>query len=109
MILSTTVFLAVPATPILSPGDIQSTSAELSWTQREDDVVYRYEISYRRVGSCSRAPSGNRTIGGHLRQYYLTGLEENIIYNVSIKAFGLLPSGIGIIRLQTLATSKLHH
>ena len=49
------------------------------------DVVDNYIISYSRTAGCN-APSGSRTISGSLRTYTLTGLEEDITYEITISA-----------------------
>ncbi len=58
----------------------------LTWTQSDIDAVQNYIISYTRTAGCSDAPSGSQTISGSMRMYTLSGLQENITYNITIIA-----------------------
>ncbi len=89
-IFKTSIFLfivdLITSAPTIVQGDSQSKSILLLWTQPIIDIVENYTISYRRVKGCIEAPSGIVTIDGSLRNYSLLGLEENITYNITIKA-----------------------
>ena len=80
----------MPSIPTLRTSDIQPTSVVLTWTQSSQEVVEHYEIKYWRTNFCSAAPSGNRTVDGHLRNFILNGLEENIAYRITIRAVNSL-------------------
>ena len=58
----------------------------LNWTQSEQDFVENYLISFRRVRGCGNVQPGTRNISGHFQEYNLTGLEENITYEVTVMA-----------------------
>ena len=65
----------------------RATSVLLTWSQSSRDVVDSYTISYMRRAGCPDAPSGSRTsINGSARNYDLTGLEEDITYDITITA-----------------------
>ncbi len=76
--------LSSPPTNI--QGTVQHTSVMLTWTQSDIDAVQKYIISYTRTAGCSDAPSGSQTISGSMRMYSLSGLQENITYNITIAA-----------------------
>ena len=67
-------------------GTVLRTSVMLTWTQSDIDAVQNYIISYTRTAGCSDAPSGSQTISGSMRMYTLSGLQENITYNITIIA-----------------------
>ena len=58
----------------------------LNWTQSEQDFVENYLINFRRVRGCTNAQPGTRNISGQFQEYNLTGLEENITYEVTVMA-----------------------
>ena len=74
----------------------------LTWTQSSMDVVDNYNISYRRTAGCN-TPSGSRTISGSLRTYNLTGLEEDITYEITITAMNTRNSMSATTSTTTLA------
>ena len=76
--------LSSPPTNI--QGTVQQTSVMLTWTQSDIDAVQNYIISYTRTAGCSDAPSGSQTISGSMRMYTLSGLQENITYDITITA-----------------------
>ncbi len=76
--------LSSPPTDI--QGTVQKSSVMLTWTQSDIDVVQNYTISYTRTAGCSDAPSGSQTISGSMRMYTLSGLQEDITYNITITA-----------------------
>ena len=80
-------------------------SVSLTWTQASLDVVDNYMISYRRTAGCN-TPSGSRTISGLLRTYTLTGLEEDITYEITITAMNTRNSMSSTTRATTLAAGK---
>ncbi len=67
-------------------GTVQQTSVMLTWTQPDIDAVQNYIISYNRTAGCSDAPSGSQTISGSMRMYTLSGLQENITYDITVTA-----------------------
>ncbi len=76
--------LSSPPTSIR--GTVLRTSVMLTWTQSDIDAVQNYIISYTRTAGCSDAPSGSLTISGSMRMYNLSGLQEDITYNITITA-----------------------
>ncbi len=76
--------LSSPPTNI--QGSVQQTSVILTWTQSDINAVQNYIISYTRIAGCSDAPSGSQTISGSMRMYTLSGLQEDITYNITIAA-----------------------
>ena len=58
----------------------------LNWTQSEQYIVENYLISFRRIRGCTSAQPGTRNISGQFQEYNLTGLEENITYEVTVLA-----------------------
>ncbi len=78
------VLLSSPPTNI--QGTVQQTSVMLTWTQSDIDAVQNYIISYNRTAGCSDAPNGSQTISGSMRMYTLSGLQEDITYNITITA-----------------------
>ena len=80
-------------------------SVRLTWSQSSLDVVVNYIISYRRTARCN-APLGSRTISGSLRMYTLTGLEEDITYEITITAMNTRNSMSATTSTTTLAAGK---
>ncbi len=76
--------LSSPPTSIR--GTVQQTSVMLRWTQSDIDAVQNYNISYNRAAGCSDAKNGSQTISGSMRMYNLSGLQEDITYNITITA-----------------------
>ena len=79
----------------------------LTWTQSSFDVVDTYIISCRRIAGCTNAPSGYRTIGGSLRKFTLTGLEEDITYEINMTAMNTVKNLSAFINATTLSTGNL--
>ncbi len=76
--------LSSPPTNI--QGTVLQTLVMLIWTQPDIDAVQNYIISYTRTAGCSDAPSGSQTTSGSMRMYTLSGLQENITYDITIAA-----------------------
>ena len=79
----------------------------LTWTQPDIDAVQNYIISYTRTAGCSDAPSGSQTISGSMRMYTLSGLQENITYNITITAINTRNRLSDTESLTTLTSSML--
>ena len=79
----------------------------LTWPQSLFDVVDNYIISYRRIAGCTNAPSGYHTINGSLRTFTLTGLEEDITYEINMTAMNTVNSLSAFINATTLSTGNL--
>ena len=63
-----------------------TTSIHLSWTQRDDDYIESFEITYSYQGPCVPAPS-NMTLQDIItRVYNVTELEEFSNYSIIIAA-----------------------
>ena len=74
-----------PSAPTNVTGTAQTTSVTLTWSQSLMDVVTNYTVIYTRTGGCPDPDSATwRTVSGS--PYNITGLEENIIYEISIIA-----------------------
>ena len=65
-------------------------------------------MSYSRSAGRCNAPSGSRTISGSLRKYTLTGLEEDITYEITISAMNTRNSMSATTRATTLAEGKFN-
>ena len=65
-------------------GSPLTTEVTLTWSKSMLDFVTSYTISYTRTGGCSAALPGSRTANGS--PYTITGLEENIQYQITIIA-----------------------
>ena len=98
--------LSSPPTNI--QGTVQQTSVMLTWTQSDIDAVQNYIISYTRTAGCSDAPSGSQTISGSMRMYTLSGLQENITYDITITAMNTRNRLTAIESFLTLTASKLY-
>ena len=74
------------------------------------DVVDSYTISYMRTAGCPDAPSGSRTsISGSDRSYDLTGLEENITYDITITAINTANQMSTTTSVTTLTAGELRY
>ena len=104
---SSFIFLVEPVTS--APSNIISTpqtkSVRLTWFQSSLDVVDNYIISFRRIAGC-KASSGSKTISGSLRTYTLTGLEENVTYEITITATNTNNNKSSITNTTTLSAGK---
>ncbi len=98
--------LSSPPTNI--QGTVQQTSVMLTWTQSDIDAVQNYIISYTRTAGCSDTPSGSQTISGSMRMYTLSGLQENITYNITITTMNIRNELSATESFTTLTASKLY-
>ncbi len=98
--------LSSPPTNI--QGTVQKTSVMLTWTQPDIDEVQNYIISYTRTAGCSDASSGSQTISGSMRMYTLSGLQENITYDITITARNIRNRLSSTESFTTLTASKLY-
>ncbi len=80
----------------------------LTWTQPDIDAVQNYIISYSRTAGCSDVPSGSKTISGSMRMYTLSGLQQNITYNITITAMNTRNRLSTTESFTTLTASKLY-
>ena len=81
----------------------------LKWSQSSMDVVDKYNISYRRTDGFSDALSVYRiisTVNRLLETYTLTGLEENVTYEITITAINTRNSLSTTTYTTTLSGSK---
>ena len=83
----------------------QTKLVRLTWSQSSLDVVDSYIISYIITAGCN-APSDSHTISGLLRTYTLTGLEEDITYEITITAMNVRNSMSAITSTTTLSAGK---
>ncbi len=89
-------------------GTVLQTSVMLTWTQPDIDAVQNYIISYTRTAGCSDAPSGSQTFSGSMRMYTLSGLQENITYDITITARNIRNGLSSTESFTTLTASKLY-
>ena len=97
--------------PLTSPSIVmatpRATSVQLTWSQSSMDVVDSYTISYMRTAGCPDAPSGSRTfISGSVRSYDLTGLEEDITYDITITSINTANQMSTTTSVTTLTAGK---
>ncbi len=90
-------------------GTVQQTSVMLTWTQPDIDAVQNYIISYIRIAGCSDAPNGSQTISGSMRMYTLSGLPENITYDITVTAINTGYRLTATESFTTLTASMLSH
>ncbi len=65
-------------------SSVSSTRVVLAWASPSPVIVNIYTISYRRVGSCTEAPSGTNSTS--ITTIMISGLEENIEYEFTLTA-----------------------
>ena len=81
-----------PSAPTDLSAESSSTSLFIEWKQSLSDVVSNYNIIYNRTGGCRKAPSGSvnimalMNVSNDQRTYTLTGLQENIYYQIVLVA-----------------------
>ena len=80
----------------------------LNWTQSEQYNVENYLISFRRIRGCGNAQPGTRNISGQFQEYNLTGLEENITYEVTVMAVNDVATTTSIITSTTQSASEFY-
>ena len=84
----------------------QSTSVTITWSQLSMVVINSYSVGYMRTGGCTLAPSGDRT--DIVSPYTLTGLEENIEYEITVTARNTMSnSDAAATTATTLSASEL--
>ena len=81
-------FLGPPSSPTILSTSPQSTSITLTWSQPSMDVVDSYQISYSFTirGCGTTMPTIVVSAAGSSREYFLTRLEENSDFTISITA-----------------------
>ena len=96
-----------PSSPSNLMATPRATSVQLTWSQPSMDVVDSYNISYMRTAGCPDAPSGSRTsISGSVRSYDLSGLEENMTYDITITAINTANEMSAPISVTTLTAGE---
>jgi len=78
-------------TPLVTLGEVTSTSVVVSWSSQT--ILCSYEISFQRatgdeqLGDCtSFHHSGNVSVGGNITTHNLTGLQEFSTYFITVTA-----------------------
>ena len=84
-----------PSQPTGLNTSVSSTNVELTWSTRDNDIVYGYELQYDyHIRQCpSNTPGMMRSIniGNDINSYTLEELEEDSEFNISLTAFN--PAG----------------
>ena len=62
-----------------------STAVSLSWITIPGTVLDSYNISYSTDGDCA-IPGGERRVDSHTLNYTFSGLEEDILYEITVSA-----------------------
>ncbi len=67
---------------------VTATSITITWTQSNDIVIDRYEVSYMyTIRRCSASPGhGMNTLSGSARSYNLMSLNEDSTYTITVTA-----------------------
>ena len=85
------VLLAVKA-PVLSTTTITATSISLSWSSAGSEGV-SYEVEWTYTGGCAGI-SGDRASAEGMTNYTIEGLEEYIMYSITVNANNAVGSAV---------------
>ena len=98
----------MPSAFVIMVKALGTVFIHLSWTQSEQDIVENYLISFRGVSDCNTALSGIQNISCLFQEYNLTGLEENITYEVTVMAVNDAGSTASSITVTTQSASEFY-
>ena len=86
---------------------VTPTTIPLIWTSAGSEVN-SYEVEWTYDGECSDVMGGSATVTGDMTSYTIEGLEEYIMYSITVNAMNDVSSAVSDITIgMTSETSKL--